>query len=178
MSMTLQFDEYKMRLLNKEDTENYYKCAIVELDEEVKYFTGTNATFKKQQIIDYIMKIINDKTRLDFIIEKDGKFIGEVVLSDITKTSCHYRIALFNKNNFSKGIGKKASKEVFQYAFDHLGINEIELEVYPFNERGINAYKKMGFEEIETIFESEEDVPYQEIIIMKLDKESFKNINK
>ncbi len=83
------------------------------------------------------------------------------------------RICIFNKQYFSKGIGYKATKMAFEYAFSELEIDTIELEVFPFNERGIALYKKMGFEHIESIVDDEAAEPYKHIYVMKLEKEKF-----
>ncbi len=73
--------------------------------------------------------------------------IGEVVLNDIDadNKSANFRIAIYHPNNFGKGFGTEATKEVLNYTFNNIDINRIELEVYQFNKRAINSYLKSGF---------------------------------
>lgn len=169
----ISFDEYQMRLIEINDVDAYYKNAILESDEEAKFFTGTVNTYTKEQITAYVETIVKNENRYDFIITTDNEIIGEVVLSDIEKGNCHYRICIFNKDYFSKGIGFKATKIAFEYAFSELGVDTIELEVFPFNDRGIALYKKMGFEHIESIEDDEAEEPYKEIYIMRLKRENY-----
>ena len=164
----INFDKYKMRLIEMNDVDAYYKKAILESDEEAKFFTGTVNKYTKEEITTYVETIVKNENRYDFIIMENDEIIGELVLSDIDKGSCHYRICIFNKQYFSKGIGLKATKLAFEYAFSELEIDTIELEVFPFNERGIALYKKIGFEHIDSIVDDEAEEPYKDIYIMRL----------
>lgn len=168
MNKELKFDEYYMRLIQSSDIEIYYENAIVNLSQESRYFTGTLGSFSKEIIRDYLEKNVSDSSRYDFLIFSGEEVVGEVVLSDIEDSSCHYRICLYNKKHFSKGIGRRASQKVFEFAFNELDITTIDLEVYPFNERGIHLYKQLGFIETERIMDHEADEPYREIIVMEL----------
>lgn len=168
----INFDKYQMRLIEMIDVDDYTK-AILGVDKEAKYFTGTVNNFSKNQIISYVETIAKNENRYDFIITINSEIIGEVVLSEIEQENCHYRICIFNKQYFSKDIGFKATKLVFEYAFSELKLNTIQLEVFPFNERGIALYKKMGFEHIENVVDDEAEKPYKNIWIMRLKKENF-----
>lgn len=168
----INFDKYQMRLIEMKDADDYTK-ALLGLDTEAKYFTGTVNNYTKNQIISYVEAIVKNENRYDFIITINSEIIGELVLSEIEQENCHYRICIFNKQYFSKGIGFKATKIAFEFAFSELKLNTIELEVFPFNERGIALYKKMGSEHIENVVDEEADNPYKDICIMRLEKENF-----
>lgn len=172
----INFDEYQMRMIEVKDADEYYTKALLESDEEAKYYTGTVNNYTKEQITSYVEGIVGNENRYDFIITTNDKIIGEVVLSDIEEKNCHYRICIFNKNYFSKGIGFKATRIAFDYAFGELELDSIELEVFPFNERGIALYKKMGFEYIDSIIDDEAEEPYKDIYIMRLKKENYNQI--
>lgn len=170
----IEFDCYLMRQIRAHDACNYYRYGFVEADSEANYYTGTTVSHTKEQIVSYVQKIENDPTRFDFIILHSDEIIGEVVLSGIKEKSCHYRICIYKKRNFSKGIGFKATNEIFRFAFDELELEAVELEVFPFNERGIALYKKMAFRITDEIVDEEAEEPYKNIILMKLVKEDYK----
>lgn len=178
--ISIDCGRYTLRNITEKDSEQYYKFAFAEPDEEANFYTGTVEKFTKEQIDSYVKIILKDETRYDFLIEIDNEIIGEIVLSEIKNSKCHYRICLYKKENFSKGIGYICSLEVFNYAFNELGIHEIELEVFPFNIRGIALYQKVGFKKIDTIIDNEAIEPYKEIIVMTLKNKDFniKNKNK
>lgn len=170
-------NSYSIREISKYDFKNYYRCAFLESDPEAMYYTGSVNNYTLEQIEAYVNNIVVDPTRLDYLILNNDEIIGEIVLSDIKDKTCHFRICIYKKENFSKGIGKRFIKEVFNTAFNKLGIEEIELEVFPFNNRAISLYKKLGFKEIENIIDDEAQAPYREIIVMKLLKDHYINYN-
>jgi RimJ/RimL family protein N-acetyltransferase len=46
---------------------------------------------------------------------------------------------------FGRGFGTEATRLVLGHAFDTVGINRAELEVYEFNPRARHVYEKVGF---------------------------------
>ena len=168
-----KFGDYLVRLINIKDIENYYKYAILNSDEEARYYTGTIGVFTKDSIVSYIEKIINDSSRYDFLIIDADAIVGEVVISEIDNRNCHYRICIFNKTNFSKKIGLNATNFILEFIFDKLNLQTVELEVFPFNVRGIGLYQKLGFKEIKRIKDEEAIVPYKEIILMRLNSSDY-----
>ncbi len=171
---TMKFDSYHMRIITINDIDQYYRVLVEESDDEAMYYTGSINSFSAKQISDYVRRIVNDTSRFDFLILQDNRIIGEVVINNIENKTCNYRICIFKKENFSKGIGFKATVEVLKFAFMELELDSIELEVYPFNERGIALYKKLGFEVSGEVFDDEAKDPYRNLIAMRLDKSGFK----
>lgn len=170
-----KFDDYTMRLLSVSDVDQYYHFAFEEADEEANYFTGTVNQYSKVQIQQFLEKIVDDCTRYDFIICCADEIVGEIVLNDIDETRGHYRICIYNKKNFSKGIGYKATIKLLEFAFEVLGLEYVDLEVFPFNDRGIGLYQKIGFEIMKRMIDEDAEEPYRDIIEMRLFKDNFKN---
>ncbi|WP_428243259.1 GNAT family N-acetyltransferase [Gynuella sp.] len=167
-----KFKNYQMKLIQPKDLDSYYYFGFNDISEETRYFTGTTEQFTKGQIESYILKISEDTTRYDFLISEGDEIVGEAVLSDINGKNCHFRIAIFNKRNFSGGIGFSATKILLDFAFGDLDLEVVELEVFPFNERGIALYSKLGFNLVDQIIDDEAEDPYREILIMRLNKEN------
>ncbi len=165
----LHFEDYKIRPITLNDKEAYYST-FINSSEQTKYYTNSKTTYSNQVIYNYIDKIVTDNTRADFLILHNHKIIGEIVLNDINKMNAHYRIAIFNSDYFNKGIGTKASKLVFDYAFNYLNVKAIDLEVYSFNHRAINVYEKLGFVKVKDIYDDSEEKEYQKLLIMRLKK--------
>jgi RimJ/RimL family protein N-acetyltransferase len=155
------------------DLNSYYKFGFDEVSAETRYFTGTTEKFTKDQVESYIKKVSVDSTRYDFLILKSNEVIGEAVLSEIDGKSCHFRIAIFNKKNFSGGIGFSTTKALLDLVFGDLGLESIELEVFPFNKRGIALYSKLGFKLVSKIIDDEAKEPFREIHMMRLNKENY-----
>ena len=56
-------------------------------------------------------------------------------------------IAIGEKEYLNKGFGTEAMELLVEYGFTTLNLNRIQLEVYKFNVRALNSYKKVGFKE-------------------------------
>ena len=76
--------------------------------------------------------------------------IGNGGLKDVDHAhgTATFGILIGEKDCWGKGYGTEATRLVLDYAFTVLGLNNILLTVFSFNERGIRAYLRAGFKEI------------------------------
>jgi len=118
-------------------------------DKESMRLTGTQSSYKLEQVEAFCERIANADDRVDYAITlKDNpRYIGEVVLNnfDVDNRSASFRIALSNQKNFGKGYGSEATKLMLKHAFETLNLHRVELEVYDFNPRAKHVYEKQGF---------------------------------
>jgi RimJ/RimL family protein N-acetyltransferase len=146
--LELKSDLIYLKKLDKEYAEQYWEninnCSI-----ESMVFTGTQQIFNKSDIDRYLEDISTDRSRIDFLIfaKETNIIVGEVVINDIFKNnrSANMRISINRKENFSKGYGSDAMILALNYGFGMLNLHRIELEVFPFNQRAIHVYEKIGF---------------------------------
>lgn len=68
-----------------------------------------------------------------------------------------------------QGYGTEAIACIIRFCFEELRLHQLELEVFSHNERAIAAYKKVGFDIVETIpaAVSYEGRSFDEIIMRK-----------
>jgi RimJ/RimL family protein N-acetyltransferase len=88
-----------------------------------------------------------DRLDLSIIERATGDWVGEVVLNDLNapNRSCGFRILLAARHHFGRGFGTEVTRLVLGHAFDTVGLNRVELEVYEFNPRARHVYEKVGF---------------------------------
>jgi diamine N-acetyltransferase len=82
------------------------------------------------------------------IYEKETMLpIGNSFLTDIDykHRRAEFNIVIGEKNCHGKGFGTEVTKLVLDYAFQILGIHNVFLRVYEFNQKAIRAYEKAGF---------------------------------
>lgn len=146
--LELKGNKIYLKKLDKEYMEEYWE-AFDNSSLESNIFTGTTQVFNKSNIEGYLENISMDSSRVDFLIfeKESNKIVGEVVISDIysNNRSAGIRIAIYRKEDFNKGYGSEALILALGYGFGMLNLHRIELEVFPFNERGIHVYEKIGF---------------------------------
>jgi len=76
--------------------------------------------------------------------------IGNTGLEEIDH--CHrtatFGLLIGEKECWGKGYGTEVTRRVLEYGFASLGLHNILLTVFSFNERGLRAYTRAGFREI------------------------------
>lgn len=84
---------------------------------------------------------------LGIFCEKTGRHIGNVKLEPINqqKKTATMGLLIGDKAYWGKGIGTEVVNLVTDYAFDVLGIKEMNLGVIPENRPAIRVYEKCGF---------------------------------
>lgn len=119
------------------------------LDPDVNRLTGTHTTHSLEELERWYASRAGHDDRLDLaIVERaTGETVGEVVVNDLDvhNRSCGFRIALFGRRFFGRGLGTEASRMVLAHAFETVGLHRIALEVYAFNPRARRVYEKIGF---------------------------------
>ena len=123
-------------------------------DPEVFKYTGN--TYDHEILIetelDWIRKVIsNNEAGKEYrcAIFADDLYVGNIYLTDIDAGSARYHIFIGNKNYWGKGVAKKASVLILNYAFIKLNLNVVKLGVQEQNFNAYNLYKKLGFVETE-----------------------------
>jgi len=79
-----------------------------------------------------------------------GTAIGAVSLRHIdpVRQTAEYGIVISDKAYWGKGYGTEATQLILDYGFTVLGLHNVLLMTYAYNERAIRAYKRAGFREI------------------------------
>ena len=137
-----------LKKLDKEYIEEYWDN-FKNTSIETMIFTGSAQVFNKTEIENYINRVAADSDRVDFLIfsKQDNKLVGEVVINEVDRSNrCgNIRILINRKEDFSKGYGTEAMILALNYGFGMFNLHRIELEAYPFNNRAIHVYEKIGF---------------------------------
>ncbi len=113
-----------------------------------KYLSQNFSDLTKQQEDAWYRQMI--KSRYDFVFAIDsrrGKYIGNCALHKINwfKKSAEFGIFIGDKEYWNRGYGSEAIKKVIRFALDDLKLKKILLNVYEYNQRAFNVYKKCGF---------------------------------
>jgi RimJ/RimL family protein N-acetyltransferase len=90
-----------------------------------------------------------DPTAVEFAIYERASLrcIGNTTLRHINKThrNAEYGILIGEKDCWGKGYGTETTILVLDYAFTALGLHNVLLSTYGYNERAIRAYTRAGF---------------------------------
>lgn len=102
--------------------------------------------------------------------------IGMAALTDLQPggDSALYRIVIGEKDRWGRGYGTEATRLVAWEGFARHGLREIHLEVFRHNPRALNAYRRVGFEEVGEHVEWVDRQQVQlDVVEMRLDRDVF-----
>lgn len=121
-------------------------------DPEVFKYTGNvyQHEIKLDNELQWIRKVMNNPNDYRCAILADGKYVGNIYLTDIADGKAHYHIFIGDKEYWGKGIASQASRLILTYAFDTLHLQEVLLRVRKANQRAFHLYEKLGFKAIDT----------------------------
>ncbi|NHJ87821.1 MAG: GNAT family N-acetyltransferase [Asgard group archaeon] len=121
-------------------------------DLEFRQFCGRatpDSREEREELIKNSWKLRQEGKMYFFAIEEKNtkKFLGHTSLNIINKIarSADLGIFIYNKVDWNKGFGTDAMIVLLNYGFNFLNLHRIELSVYPYNERAIHVYEKIGF---------------------------------
>lgn len=100
-------------------------------------------------ITEFFDKQALDKDSLNFAIEVDGTFIGDIGLFHVEQLSrtAEFGIGIGDRAYWSKGYGREAVALLVDYAFSMHNLRRIWLKTHATNERAIRSYLAVGFVE-------------------------------
>lgn len=80
----------------------------------------------------------------------DGELVGVAGLENIDHNFSRAEFGIFLGQRRGTGIGTDATRLVLQWAFTIIGLHNVMLEAYEYNEHAIRAYERAGFRRIGT----------------------------
>jgi RimJ/RimL family protein N-acetyltransferase len=135
--------------INIEDADQY--CIWLndlEVSSNLLIFNQQLSLEKEKIILQDMMK--NGAQIFAIVDAANDKLIGNCSIFNINQRNRKAEVGIFigDKNYWSKGFGSQALSLIVDYGFNILNLNNIMLEVFGYNKRALNAYKKVGFKEI------------------------------
>lgn len=85
---------------------------------------------------------------LGICLKSDDQLIGMAGLHRIHEKDrrAEFGVAIGDERQWGKGYGTQVTRLMTELAFERLNLNRVSLTVYDFNERGIRAYARVGYQ--------------------------------
>ena len=127
----------------------YYKGFVMDTDLFMDMGSFREYGYAPERVDAYFDKLQSQKDRVDFLIMKDEKPIGEIALKHIDETArqCELSIHLQNDSVKNKGYGTQAERLILEYAFQTLGMTAVIADSVLKNKRSQHTLEKVGFQE-------------------------------
>jgi RimJ/RimL family protein N-acetyltransferase len=145
----LKGDRVRLRPIERSDLPRLWELIQADLEVIVLSRTKPAAPISLAEFeAGYEVSSTQQSDRIMFAIEVDGEVIGQTGLHRIDhfNRSCELGIEI-GRQYWSKGFGQDAVRTLVDYAFEHLNMNRIALEVLAEDPRAVGAYRKVGFVE-------------------------------
>lgn len=133
---------------------------------DVKKWMYMHNNISLESHLNFIEILKDQQDKIYFVVKQKDDYLGVIDFYNITVESCKFGLYT-NPQNTTFGFGKILIEQCIQYAFEHLRIDTLRLEVFSSNKRALNIYEKFGFKETAT-----KTVNQKEVIFMELKNEN------
>jgi diamine N-acetyltransferase len=134
----LKGNKVYLRLLEKKDIKKLYNICN---EEKVKRYNIESIDLQNNGKVTKLRKAFS-------IINEENVLIGFITYREIIYFKGSYSIGItIGSKYWNNKYGEDSIKTLLKYLFLELGARRVELEVFKYNLRAINCYKKCGFKE-------------------------------
>ena len=134
----------ELRPVRKSDSERLFTWRNLP---EVRQFMFNDGEIQRDGHCRWLMKILVDPTRRDWIIEHDELPVGLISLTDIDDDNrrCSWCFYVASATLRGHGVGSAAWYQVLQVAFEDLNLEKVCSEVLSTNQSVVAMHEKFGF---------------------------------
>lgn len=94
---------------------------------------------------EWLKEVLKDSYSERFAITNEGKYIGNVQLTNLNNKDAQFHIFIGDKDSWGKGIATLATYQLLFYAKEILHLESVSLIVNRNNEAAVKSYIKNGF---------------------------------
>lgn len=150
LSFALTHQDVKLRLARMKDA----KALEAILLEHRKWFRPWEATnpyapnvWDTRGMLRSLLRALDDHTGMPFIIEYEGKIVGQLNVANILHGSVSNAVIGYwiSPDVAGKGIMPTSVALVCDYLFNIVGLHRIEIDIRPENEASLRVVQKLGF---------------------------------
>ena len=174
-------DGFRMRPARMEEAERYYEQNFNPLDPETARMTGCKAAFSREEVLSFFRSAVESPDCCLFLVlAPDGRMIGESVINEIdfALRCANFRIAIYRPAERGRGIGSWMVQTTRDFAFEVLKLHRLSLDVFSFNTRAEQVYRKAGFQREGVLRDAVLDGgQYADDILMSMLEEDWKRLN-
>lgn len=124
---------------------------LTDLDITIPLGDEAYMPYSLQLAQEHVNDMLRNKMHVFSIVDLEtDTLLGRCLLFGVNQIDRNAMLGIFigEKERWGQGYGQDAVKLLLDYGFNLLNLNSIMLGTFAFNKRAINAYKRVGFQEI------------------------------
>ena len=111
------------------------------------------ATPRPSSYKDVVRSLLHQARRgqcLPFVVEVDGRFVGQVTVSNVTRGSAQWASIGYwlSADAAGHGVAPRAVAMVIDHCFGPVGLHRVEICVRPENTNSLRVVEKLGLEQV------------------------------
>lgn len=122
---------------------------LINNTEVSQYISLNPRVFTYEQEVEWVQQHQADY-QFSMINRENHEFIGNLGINEINGDSAEIGIIIsphYQNNHY----GQESITRLVEYCFSELGLREVDLIAFSYNERAINCYLRVGFEIYQTV---------------------------
>ncbi len=126
--------------------------AWIHRPEVTQYLGADFSQMTEEDEVAHLQNMLDDDDRYSWMIERDGKIVGNIEINEIRKLSHKYGVTagafctlIGNPKNWGQGLGSSAKQAACNWAFSEGGFAIIEAKAYMQNVHSWNALERLGY---------------------------------
>jgi len=141
-------DSVYLSPMNPDDAKTYTKW-INDLEITIPLGNASNI-YSLEKEREFLERLSKEKYNFAIVELVSDKLLGNISLFDVDLIHRKAEVGIFigDKDKWGKGFGTEALKLIIEFGFKIIGLNNIILKVFSFNERALKVYRGIGFKEI------------------------------
>ena len=123
-------DEIRLWRTAEEVTKYLYTDPVITLEDQMKWY----------------QRILRDPSRMDWVLDVDGRKMGVVCLYDIEPQNrrCFWAYYIGERAGRGQGIGRAIELNILNYVFEGLDLYKLCCEVFEWNDLVVKIHQKYG----------------------------------
>lgn len=126
--------------------EHLEKIRLWRTSEDITKYMYTDPQITSEDQKRWYQRIVQDLSRMDWVINADGMDMGVVGLYDIVPVHrrCFWAYYLAEQAAKGKGIGRAVELNVLAYVFEQLNLHKLCCEVFEWNASVVKLHQRYG----------------------------------
>ena len=122
------------------------KIRLWRMSENVTKYLYTDPKISPEDQKRWYQRIVQDPSRMDWVINADGEDVGAVYLYDIVPLNrrCFWAYYLGEQTARGKGISRGVELNILNYVFEQLNLHKLCCEVFEWNNFVVQIHRRYG----------------------------------